>query len=82
MYISEFAHLNPLVPHQYFRLCKKVYAAFSQNDGKVRQSSTMIEVEYSTKSWQMRPKWCFVRRFLRRTYERLVLGASASLMAQ
>lgn len=36
VYLREFAHLNPLIPTQYFRLCKQVYRAFSQNEGKVR----------------------------------------------
>lgn len=34
VYLREFAHLNPLIPTQYIRLCKQVYRAFLQNEGK------------------------------------------------
>ncbi len=36
VYLQEFAHLNPLIPTQYLKLCKQVYRAFLQNEGKVR----------------------------------------------
>lgn len=35
LFLDAFADLNPLVPAQYFALCKRVYRAFLQNDGKV-----------------------------------------------
>ncbi len=35
VYLRELAHLNPLIPTQYWKLCKHVYRTINQNDGKV-----------------------------------------------
>lgn len=35
VYLRELAHLNPLIPSHYWRLCKQVYRALNENQGKV-----------------------------------------------
>lgn len=36
IFLEEYAHLNPLIPRQYWRLLIRVWGAFLDNGGKVR----------------------------------------------
>lgn len=35
VYLQELAHLNPLIPSQYWQLCRRIYQTLNENSGKV-----------------------------------------------
>lgn len=37
VYLRELAHLNPLIPSHYWRLCRQVYRALNENHGKISE---------------------------------------------
>jgi hypothetical protein len=38
VYLQELAHLNPLIPSQYWQLCRRIYLTITDNSGKVVSS--------------------------------------------
>lgn len=44
VYLQELAHLNPLIPSQYWQLCKRIYQTLNGNSGKVGCTTAVLVV--------------------------------------